>query len=91
MFEVTALDYWMDKDSDNDDIKLRECPRCKTPVRISYRYADIVKEKLSEVEKVKKRLKKEEKRFQRFQEELEDELTRLLQTYPDNCATKSPV
>lgn len=83
MFEVTALDYWMDKDSENDDIKLRECPRCKTPVRISYRYADIVKEKLAEVEEVKKRLNEEEKQFQYFQNKLKKKMSRLVRHYPD--------
>ena len=83
MFEVTALDYWMDKDSENDDVKLRECPRCKTPVRISYRYADIVKEKLAEVEEVKKKLNKEEERFQYFQNKLAKKMSSLVRNYPD--------
>ena len=73
----------MDKDSENDDIKLRECPRCKTPVRISYRYADIVKEKLAEVEEVKKRLNEEEERFQDFQNKLARKMSRLVRHYPD--------
>ena len=83
MFEVTALDYWMDKDGDNEDIKLKECPRCKTPIRISYRYADIVKEKLAEVEEVKKRLIEEEEQFQHLKEKLEAKTRRLGRKYPD--------
>lgn len=88
MFEVTALDYWMDKDGDNEDIKLKECPRCKTPIRISYRYADIVKEKLAEVEEVKKRLIEEEKRFQHFKQELKRKTFRLGRKYPDIAQRK---
>ena len=60
VFEVTAMDLWMDKDSENDEIKLKKCSKCKTPIRISYRYAEIVKEKLADVERVKRRLNNEE-------------------------------
>lgn len=83
MFEVTALDYWMDKDGDNRDIKLKECPRCKTPIRISYRYGNIVKEKLAEVEEVKKRLIQEEDRFQDLQAKLKRATLALSKKYPD--------
>ena len=81
IFEVTAMDYWMQEDG--DDIKLKECPRCKTPIRLSYRYANIVKEKLSEVEEVKKRLIKEEEHFQLRRRELEKEARSLETKYPD--------
>ena len=83
MFEVTALDYWMDKDSDYEDIKLKECPKCKTPVRISFRYGNIVKEKLAEVEEVKKRLMQEEERFQDLQAKLRRAALALSKKYPD--------
>jgi len=73
----------MDKDGDNEDIKLKECPRCKTLIRISYRYADIVKEKLAEVEQVKKRLIEEERKFQDFQKKLGRKTHRLVRKYPD--------
>ena len=83
MFEVTALDYWMDKDGENEDIKLKECPRCKTPIRRSYRYADIVKVKLAEVEEVKKRLIEDEEQFQVLKQNLERERRHLVRKYPD--------
>ena len=73
----------MDKDGENEDIKLKECPRCKTPIRISYRYADIVKVKLAEVEEVKKRLIKDERKFQSFKQNLESKRRRLMRKYPD--------
>ena len=73
----------MDKDGENEDIKLKECPRCKTPIRISYRYADIVKVKLAEVEEVKKRLIKAERKFQSFKQDLERKRRRLVTKYPD--------
>lgn len=83
VFEVTALDYWMDKDGETEDIKLKECPKCKTPIRISYRYADIVKQKLADVELVKKRLNKEEDQYQKLTANLKSKTRSLLREYPD--------
>ena len=83
VFEVTALDYWMDKDGETDDIKLKECPKCKTPIRISYRYADIVKEKLADVEMVKERLNEEEEQYQELTSKLKRKTHSLLRKYPD--------
>ena len=83
VFEVTAMDYWMDKDGENDDIKLKECPKCKTPIRISYRYADIVKVKLEDVEMVKKRLNEEERLYQQLTERLIRKTRSLVREYPD--------
>ena len=89
VFEVTALDYWMDKDGETDEIKLKECPKCKTPIRISYRYADIVKEKLADVELVKKRLNKEEEQYQKLTAKLETKTRSLLRKYPDVGSRKA--
>ena len=81
--EVTAMDYWMDNDSRSNDIKLKECPICQTPIRISYRYADIVKEKLADIEKVKARMNQKEKNYQRLTEELKRKASSLERKYPD--------
>ena len=89
VFEVTALDYWMDKDGETDDIKLKECPKCKTPIRISYRYADIVKEKLADVEMVKERLNEEEEQYQELTSKLKRKTHSLLRKYPDFGSRKA--
>ena len=89
VFEVTALDYWMDKDGETDDIKLKECPKCKTPIRISYRYADIVKEKLAYVELFKERRNKEEEQYQELTATLKRKARSLLRKYPDVGSTKA--
>ena len=81
--EVTAMDYWMDNDSRSNDIKLKECPICQTPIRISYRYADIVKEKLADIEKVKARMNQEEKNYQQLTVELKRKAFSLERKYPD--------
>ena len=89
VFEVTALDYWMDKDGETDDIKLKECPKCKTPIRISYRYADIVKEKLACVEWVKKRLNEKEEQYQELTAKLKKKTHSFLRKYPDVGSRKA--
>ena len=60
MFEVESLDQWMDmaeakEDGKGVDIQLKQCPKCKTPIRTSLRYGNIVKTILADFEKVKKK------------------------------------
>ncbi|XP_076097023.1 NFX1-type zinc finger-containing protein 1-like [Mytilus galloprovincialis] len=54
-FEVTGLDKWMD-DIKDEQIKLKECPKCKTPIRRNLRYGNIIKETLHNIEVVKQRI-----------------------------------
>ena len=61
IFEVSGLDQWMDQqDSGTDgkavDIQFKCCPRCKTSVRRSLRYGNIIKQTLIDVEGVKKQI-----------------------------------
>ena len=56
IFEYTGLDRWM-KDSDDDgpsEIKLKECPRCKTLIRRSLRYSNQIKRVHNNFEEIKK-------------------------------------
>ena len=81
--EVKAMDFWMDEDSGSDDIRLKQCPICQTPIRISYRYADIVKEKLADIEKVKARMNLEEENYQQLTKKLKTVAFSLKRKYPD--------
>ncbi|XP_065913575.1 NFX1-type zinc finger-containing protein 1-like isoform X1 [Dysidea avara] len=61
IFEVSGLDQWMDQqDSDTDskavEIQFKRCPKCKTGVRRSLRYGNIIKQTLRDMEEVKKRV-----------------------------------
>jgi hypothetical protein len=48
------MDYWMNKAS-KEEIGLRACPRCKTPITsISGRYGNVTRQVYRDVEKVKK-------------------------------------
>ena len=60
VLEVTGLDHWMemknDKDTDavqDQSIKLKVCPKCKTPIRRNLRYGTIVNEVLNDIEFIK--------------------------------------
>lgn len=59
VFEFSDLDRWMDRienDSNDAAVKLKECPRCKTPIRRNLRYGNLIKQALHDIELVKKRM-----------------------------------
>ena len=45
----------MDMPLDNS-IQLKPCPRCKTPIRRSLRYGNVIKQQLQNIEQVKKKV-----------------------------------
>lgn len=45
----------MDMSLDNS-IQLKSCPRCKTPIRRSLRYGNVIKQQLQNIEQVKKKV-----------------------------------
>uniref|UniRef100_A0A4W3IT70 Zinc finger NFX1-type containing 1 n=1 Tax=Callorhinchus milii TaxID=7868 RepID=A0A4W3IT70_CALMI len=59
IFEVSGLDRYMNQEEDGEGtvIKLKDCPRCRTPIRKNLRYGSIIKKSLGEIEKVKKIVK----------------------------------
>ncbi|EFJ18745.1 hypothetical protein SELMODRAFT_315, partial [Selaginella moellendorffii] len=67
LFEVSTLDRWMESDDNQSAILLKSCPLCKTPIRRTHRYANIVKAKLQEIEQVKRRVMANYKTNQGFQ------------------------
>jgi len=60
ILEVTGLDHWMDKQDDTDskavEIQFKSCPKCKTSVRRSLRYGNVIKQTLRDMEEVKKNI-----------------------------------
>ena len=58
VFEVSSMDYWMEQENEKDGhiIKFIECPKCKTPIRRSLRYGNIIKKTISDMEAVKRRV-----------------------------------
>jgi len=61
ILEVSGLDQWMDQqnsvtDSKAIEIQFKSCPKCKTIVRRSLRYGNIIKQTLHDMEKVKQKM-----------------------------------
>ena len=52
------MDQWMgmDKEDSNKEIQMKSCPRCKTIIRFSYRYGDIIKRNFQDIVQVKRML-----------------------------------
>lgn len=50
---------------DSQPIQLKSCPRCKTPIRKSLRYGNVIKEQLNDIEKVKEKLLGEKDELER--------------------------
>lgn len=60
ILESNSMDTYMEGQSDTEEgsaIKLKECPKCKTPIRRNLRYGTIINKTLSEIENVKERIR----------------------------------
>ena len=57
IFEVSRLDQWMETqiEGENSDLKFKECPKCRTVIRRSFRYGNVIKRILRDVENKKKK------------------------------------
>lgn len=53
VFESTDLDRWMEMDG--DEIKAKVCPKCKSTIKKSCRYNEILRNNMEDLAKVKKR------------------------------------
>ena len=85
-FEVSDLDYWMENtnDGENDyEIQLKVCPMCKTTIRRSFRYGNIIKKTLADIEEVKKKKMLEQKRLAQKRLELGEQLKAIRSNYPE--------
>ena len=58
VIEVTACDAWMEQEDDESkpsEVQFKSCPKCKTQIRKSLRYGNIVKLTLQDYENIKKK------------------------------------
>ena len=56
VLEVTGMDQWMDQDHSQGktiEIQFKRCPKCKTEIRRSFRYGNIIKATLKDLESIK--------------------------------------
>ena len=72
---------YMDMPNNNEDnrhvIQLKTCPRCKTAIRRSLRYGNVVKQQLLDIEKVKAKVNGNEEEIEAMKKELEIRLNDL--------------
>ncbi|XP_073443904.1 NFX1-type zinc finger-containing protein 1-like isoform X1 [Dendrobates tinctorius] len=55
-FEETHFSEWMVMKDKDQVVKLKSCPKCLKPIRKSLRYGNLIKQTLSDLEKVKERI-----------------------------------
>ena len=56
VLEVTGMDRWMDQDHSQGkarEIQFKRCPKCKAEIRRSFRYGNIIKATLKDLESIK--------------------------------------
>lgn len=92
VIESTGMDRYMSMDEDEEAgldqraIRLKECPRCRTPIRRNVRYGAHINRSLAEIEKVKEQINGLQSDIQDKQRELQLFLERK-----DNLKEQLPV
>ena len=83
--EIRLLLRYMDTTNDDSDdrnvIQLKSCPRCKTAIRRSLRYGNVIKQQLLDIERVKKKVRGDSDEVMNAKERLETRLTSLKGTF----------
>lgn len=76
IIESTAMDHYMGMDEDEEAaqdqrvIRLKECPKCRKPIRRNVRYGGHINRSLAEIEKVKVQINGSQSDIQQKQKEL---------------------
>ncbi|KAK2554522.1 NFX1-type zinc finger-containing protein 1 [Acropora cervicornis] len=85
IFAVSDLDRYMDTTIDDSDdrheIQLKSCPRCKSVIRRSLRYGNVIKQQLHDIEQVKRKVREESDEVIKTKERLETSLKVLKATF----------
>ena len=68
------MDISHDDSTDGQVIQLKSCPRCKTAIRRSLRYGNVIKQQLQNIEKVKKKVHGDASEIQEAKDRLEGRL-----------------
>ena len=96
VIEVGAMDSYMALQPETEEdlserwgesvetqsIKLKGCPKCNTPIRRSFRYADIVKQLLHDIDVVKQKMLDEETNMIHKRDKLARKLRELSNSFP---------
>ena len=80
-FEVCGIDKWMDEHIESDEkmtsIKLKECPKCKTPIRRNLRYGNMIKQALHDIENVKRQIMGDDARIKVLHQSIRQGIVKL--------------
>lgn len=77
VIEVNAMDTYMDAIEDGNEILLKGCPRCKTPIRKNLRYGNAIKQTLRNIEQVKRKLLGDEQTVKELLNDMPDKIERI--------------
>ncbi|CAF0906280.1 unnamed protein product [Brachionus calyciflorus] len=87
ILEISGLDEWIysrfsDENNNNQNnkdntIQLPECPKCKSQIRISSRYSNIIKQQLNSIEQIKLKYYGDEKENKKLTENIIQEIDRF--------------
>lgn len=72
IIESEAMDYYMDQKDDKGEILMKQCPKCKTPIRTSKRYRQLINKSLQDIEAVKKRVLVNMHRIRKMESDIRD-------------------
>ena len=79
--EMRFLLRYMDTTDDSREIQQKSCPRCKTAIRRSLRYGNVIKQQLHDIEQVKRKVRGESDEVIQMQEKLPTRLVALKGTF----------
>ena len=71
-----SMDEWMRGSIVENEVVIKNCPKCSTPVSRSVRYGNIIKERLQKVLRIRKKIFGNDEHQRAMQEALVDDLTR---------------
>ena len=75
------MDTTIDDSDDRHEIQLKSCPRCKSVIRRSLRYGNVIKQQLHDIEQVKRKVREESDEVIKTKERLETSLKVLKATF----------
>uniref|UniRef100_A0A3B4G171 Zinc finger NFX1-type containing 1 n=1 Tax=Pundamilia nyererei TaxID=303518 RepID=A0A3B4G171_9CICH len=88
IIEYTAMDIYMGMDDNNQAneveqvaIKLKECPKCRTPIRNNLRYGSQINRSLEEIEMVKEKINGQQSDIEKKTKALRTQWRENLRTY----------
>ena len=75
VLEATGLEQWMAQTE--GEIKLKDCPKCKTPIAKTQRFMNMVKKVYQDVQRVKSRVFGNMREIEACRDELRKKLDKL--------------